>query len=111
MNWADYQVGRRVVCIGVDSEIPAGVRLIGAPPVPEVGRVYTISKVAPGAWTGELAIGLAEFGDVIRFFLLHGDLCFGELLFKAKYFRPLDEGRLDQFRMMLVPAPKEGVPA
>lgn len=111
MNWADYQVGRRVVCIEVTKDWPPGIRFLQAPPVPELGKVYTISDQKVGLLRGELCLSLQEFGTVVVSFLDRGELCTGVVMYEAKCFRPLDENRLDQFRKLLAPAPKDRVPA
>lgn len=111
MNWADYQVGRRVVCIGETRENPPNVVLLDPIPMPVKGRVYTITRVRPGAIGGHLCLGLEEIGEVRVRLLLNGRPCIGDVMYEAKYFRPLDEGRLDQFRKLLSPVPADRVPA
>lgn len=106
MNWADYQVGRRVVCL-VDH---SGWRH-ACSVVPDKGRIYTVRAALIGHNSaGQEMLGLffQEFvADRIGEFAGQG----GEWAFAAHDFRPLEEGRLDQFRQLLTPTPKERVPA
>lgn len=107
MNWEQYQVGRRVVCI---TEYTPYVATICSA-VPVKGRVYTIRSLEMGNnQTGELVLGL-QFEEFESYRI--GDFADigGTWHFRAVDFRPLDENRLDQFRLFLAPAPKEGVPA
>lgn len=105
MNWEHYQAGRRVVCI---TEY-GGYRATICSVLPVKGQVYTIRALGIGEnEAGETIAGLrfVEFQSLrIGDFADTGE----EWWFVTKDFRPLDEGRLDQFRQHLVPVSKEGV--
>jgi len=106
MNWADYQVGRRVVCL-VDH---TGWRN-AASVLPAKGRIYTIRA----ALVGHNSAGEEKLGLLFQEFVSHRIGLFaiegGEWAFAATDFRPLDERRLDQFRQLLTPAPTVRAPA
>jgi hypothetical protein len=96
MNWADYQVGRRVVCIKAKWWGNPVCRANAARgfDFPRVGIVYTICLVEP--FRGGIYLGFQELPTPKKNFDM----------FAAECFRPLDERRLDQFRQLLTPAPK-----
>ncbi|ATN34764.1 hypothetical protein ACO34A_13235 [Rhizobium sp. ACO-34A] len=103
MNWADFQPGRRVVCI---SHYEWAGTLVNA--LPEIGRVYTVRAQKNHPLNGELGIRLKElsiFSTSPKFTPLDG----GEYWLQARNFRPLDETRLDQFRKLLAPTPEKAV--
>lgn len=107
MNWADYQVGRRVVCIRDSSEhwrLHCSIW-------PVLGRVYTIKASRMGANEhGEELLGL-RFEEFESYSISEFRPEDGYWWFPARSFRPLDERRLDQFRQLLTPAPKARAPA
>lgn len=106
MNWADYQVGRRVVCI-TDN----GYWRQHCSVWPFFGRVYTIKASRIGLNEhGEELLGL-RFEEFESYSISDFRPEDGYWWFPAKAFRPLDERRLDQFRQMLTPTPKEMVSA
>ncbi|BCH59174.1 hypothetical protein RvVAR0630_17980 [Agrobacterium vitis] len=101
MNWADYQPGRRVVCV---DDLDRLKRFYTR--VPQKGKVYTIRSAEIGeGLTGEMFsltfTELASYGIPGRRFQPSGV----EWMFDAKSFKPLDERRLDQFRHMLTKKP------
>lgn len=103
MNWADFQPGRRVVCVSHDDWSAKYVNAL-----PEIGRVYTIRAQMVWRLFGSLSIRLQElrvFSISPRFVPLEG----GEYWLQAKNFRPLDETRLDQFRKLLAPTQEKAV--
>ncbi|MVA44671.1 hypothetical protein GOZ83_06190 [Agrobacterium vitis] len=102
MNWADYQPGRRVVCVNDLSDLSSSCSV-----VPKKGRVYTIRMAEMGdGVNGEEALCLTfmEFVSLgvptSRYQPRES-----EWFFVARNFKPLDERRLDQFRRMLTKAP------
>ncbi|MCJ7993244.1 hypothetical protein J5N58_01355 [Rhizobium cremeum] len=110
MNWADFQPGRRVLCVREDGGFPAGLQILGSwPRTPLVGRVYTIKSAEPGAVSGVLSLDLVEIINEPPHFLWNGKLGSAKVLFLATHFRPLDESRLDQFRKLLAPSPEKAV--
>ncbi len=110
MNWADFQPGRRVVCVRENNRFPPGMQILGPWPLsPLVGRVYTIKSAQPGALSGRLSLDLVEIINEPTHFLWNGERCSAKVLFLATHFRPLDESRLDQFRKLLAPSPEKAV--
>lgn len=110
MNWADFQPGRRVVCIGEVGEFPPGNLILGPlPQRPVKGRVYTIKKAELCRISGKLSLDLFEIVNEPVLLRWNG-VCYTEpVLFLADYFRPLDDTRLDQFRKLLAPTPEKAV--
>lgn len=112
MNWADYQPGKRVVCL-IDyakhpetALFPELVRL----PLPVPGTVCTITAQHVGQMHGGLCLSLAEFSMPWVSLWPLGLHAIGKPLFDAKYFRPVDEAKIDQFRKILTDIPT-AVPA
>lgn len=109
MSWADYQPGRRVVCVA-DWSGTLAVDICTVLPVK--GRVYTIraTSVADGLREKNiLGLRFVEFQS----FTKEGSPYLardGEWWWQAFGFRPLDETRLDVFRKMLAPS-RQGVVA
>ncbi|MVA23194.1 hypothetical protein V6582_17850 [Agrobacterium vitis] len=102
MNWADYQPGRRVVCVADYFESREQCSI-----VPEKGKVYTIRTANIGRLSNDIEmIGLTfvEFTSLGVPTSLYQPPS-GEWWFAARNFKPLDERRLDQFRHMLTKAP------
>ncbi|MUZ80760.1 hypothetical protein GOZ93_00720 [Agrobacterium vitis] len=102
MNWADYQPGRRVVCVVDFSKSRSFCSII-----PEKGRVYTIRAAEMGDCSdGEVVLCLTfvEFVSLgvptSKYQPLES-----EWFFTARHFKPLDERRLDQFRQHLTKTP------
>lgn len=103
MNWADFQPGRRVLCISHDDW---AIQYVNA--LPDVGRVYTVRAQETYKEDGRLGIRLEE----LRVFSISpkfAPLDDGEYWLQASNFRPLDEIRLDQFRKLLAPTPEKAV--
>lgn len=91
-----FHVGQRVVCVEAHWWPNCA-----QPPVK--GRVYTVRNIPLDPPTNTLGLRFEEL------FNPHVDALGGEWGFKAHYFRPLDERRLDVFRAMLAPKPKQPV--
>jgi len=118
MNWQDYQPGKRVVSL-LDFSASASVgrySQLKSCPSPGLGEIVTIKSTE--IVEGSLALHLVEY-EWGRFSTWctkcrrNHDM---EFAFSAQYFRPLDESKLDQFRVHLqgqpVAAPKEvGAPS
>ncbi|BCH63025.1 hypothetical protein RvVAT039_02410 [Agrobacterium vitis] len=102
MNWAEYQPGRRVVCVEDFSDCTDHLSV-----APVKGAVYTIETAEIGIGAdGKTALGLAFVEFVSR--CVPGSpyqTKQGVWMFDAVHFKPLDERRLDQFRHMLTKAP------
>ena len=98
MNWKDYEVGKRVVCMEpfqlLSGDAEAGLRL------PEKGRVYTIRATRIGQY-GLLYLRFQEIVNPPT----RDEIGIAEVAFGAPAFRPVDEGRIDQFRQLLKPKP------
>lgn len=108
MSWADYQPGRRVVCVADFSILLR--RYCTA--VPQKGRIYTIREaLLEASHSKAQTLGL-RFEEFSAFGLPGAPLPItdGEVAFEASCFRPLDETRLDVFRRMLAPS-RQGVVA
>jgi len=90
----DWHIGRPIVC--VDDSDPQGHGLLYGEKMPVKGRVYTIRYIDTN---GPISFLLNEiYNDPTRW----ADE-YGETLFFANRFRPLDESRIDQFRAHLNP--------
>lgn len=110
MSWADYQPGRRVVCV-TDFGKNETLRQI-CTVLPVKGRVYTTreTKIGQSSKSPEdLGLMFVEFRSFAR---PHHPRRFveGEVSWAADEFKPLDETRLDVFRRMLAPS-RQGVVA
>ncbi|MGR6465416.1 hypothetical protein [Rhizobium sp. PAMB 3182] len=111
MNWADYQPGKRLVClVDIEAEMRRAEawnwfqQFKAAYRFPVKGAIYTVRDtmlIRQG-----LAIVLAE---IVNPTLPFSDTP-SELFFPAYYFRPVDETKLDQFRKHLTNIPT-AVPA
>lgn len=107
MDWHPRE-GMSVVCVDASDTNQFGRQELVH------GTVYTIRRVVDEdplliAWLGPrwsgFGIMLAEVRRPIE------DEEYGEVPFGGWRFRPLDERRIDVFRQMLAPAPREAVPA
>lgn len=108
-----FEVGQRVVCI--DGRTPTNSstqsfffgllkRCSGAGTDLEEGRVYTVLDVCIGV--SRLTLKEEPCLIVAEVRARHPGGCW-----PARLFRPLSERRLDQFRALLVPKPKQQVEA
>lgn len=99
VNWKDFEVGKRVVCI-----IDQNKYIVSVPNaiLPKKGHIYTIrSQLAKGR---ELGVHLVEIVHPPAQWL---DGFYEPYFIDARYFfRPIDETRIDQFRAMLHNLPK-----
>lgn len=106
MNWADYQVGRRVVCVEDFNDAADFCSVI-----PKIGRVYTIRDASMGFNFCGVEVFSLKFDEFSSFGIWGAEYQppYGEWSFQARCFKPLDERRLDQFRQMLtkIPSPWE----
>jgi len=101
MNWTDYQGGRRVALISENEDWPQHCSVY-----PVLGRVYTIKASRMGvSENGEELLGI-RFEEFESYSISDFRPQDGYWWFPARAFRPLDEGRLDQFRQLLTPAPR-----
>ncbi|MUO96630.1 hypothetical protein GOZ80_14210 [Agrobacterium vitis] len=102
MNWADYQPGRRVVCVEDMNDVHCICSVL-----PEKGKVYTIRAANMGRTPGgveTLGLTFVEFSSVGVPNARIQPIC-DEWWFRAQDFKPLDERRLDQFRQHLTKTP------
>lgn len=116
-SWTDYQPGRRLACIddAFVAELREAFDELKGVAMPSRGQIVTVDGAKPSP-RGELLISLVEFPlpDVLvdqGYFWRK----MATLGYPALSFKPLDESRLDQFRVHLQAAPadvpREAVPA
>ncbi|WP_377299644.1 hypothetical protein [Rhizobium sp. SGZ-381] len=102
MNWAAYEVGKRVVCV-----VPYDYARKYCTVVPVKGTIYTIKATSMGEnWNGEIILGL-RFSEIEAFTAPHCgvEARDGYWWWRAMDFKPVDETRLDQFRKHLTSTP------
>ena len=93
---AELAPGVRVLC--VETATPAQVSAwSGLLTFPVVGSIYTVRKSGPCVFSGEPAVLLREIVNPPFDF----GVLFDETAFRADWFKPLDERRLDVFRAIL----------
>ena len=89
-----FRVGQKVVC--VNATVSNSFEFWGYD-VPEVGRVYTVTGIIPGAYGKYLAVLLAE--------IRNGSKHYPDIGYRLDRFRPLVEHKTDisVFTEMLTP--------
>lgn len=90
-----WQPGMRCVCVD-DSAWFKGIGALLNPPMR--GKIYTVARIDTFGFL--LVLSLIEYPD-------DND---GPSWWERRFFRPLSETRLDQFRQHLAPQPREEVP-
>jgi len=89
-----FHPGQRVVCVSTFTNIPPGAN------VPDVGKIYTVRSRRL-----DIGVGFDEPVEGLTLVEIVNGIapCGLEWAFYSGRFRPLDESRLDQFRIHLAP--------
>ncbi len=103
VNWKDFEVGKRVVCVDDDVKRYQRSGFIYSRSLHGLikGKVYTIRKVGYGCDREDGV--LVWLDEIIRPVKSHEGT---EQGYSINRFRPIDETRIDQFRAMLTNLPK-----
>jgi hypothetical protein len=89
MSWIKTaKVGDKVQCFKTDDTVPDDVVLAEVPQVPHIGRVYTIRAITVGMMD-DICLKFDEIADQRIEVEWRGKIYFGDVMFPAKNFRPL----------------------
>lgn len=108
MSWIQRaKVGDKIVCVKLDVDALEGVVLLEQPTDPEIGVVYTISKIIIGEIEKKVCIALKELPEQRISFVWNGVVCNGIVHFDPNCFRPVQPRDTDisVFTDMLDTAP------
>jgi hypothetical protein len=88
--------GQHVLCLGRSEPVP-NVKILTPYIVPEIGKVYTVERVTIGVSSGEPCLVLKEIGEQKVRLVFGGQTFISDVLFRAKYFKPLDRIHVEDF--------------
>ncbi len=104
-TYCGFQVGQHVACVrNVNDDKLPGVVLLEPVEIPSVGRVYTVAAVSISEVGNQVCLTLDEIPAQRVRFLYFGQPATGDILFPAKFFRPLPKLKVEDFVTTRAPA-------